>query len=198
MTNGIKIFRERAGITKAELARRLGTNRQQVGRLETDKRKLSRKWADRIAPILGCPAEDLMFPELAKVDTSRFNNVFSIAESGANPAETPAIALESEFLNRMLPNIARHKLRYMMVEADQANNLVTKGDALVIDTDDNRPTRPALYAVEIAGIVQWRFLSPTTDGHVLIHADSAGGPHETVEPSKLKVIGRARLRISTL
>lgn len=198
MKNGIKLFRERANLTKSELARRVGTNRQQLGRLEESQRKLSVEWAERIAPVLKCTPQDLMFPELARVDTTRFNNVFEIAENGEKLPESPGLALESEFLDRMLPNASKHRLRYMMVETDQANSVVTKGDALVVDTDDKLPTRPGIYALEIAGVVQWRYLTPTTEGLVRIHSEGAGVLNETVQPDKLKVIGRARLRISTL
>ncbi len=201
MTNGIKYFREKAGLSKAELARRVGTTRPQMGRLEEDEgpkgRKLTLKWAERIAPHLNVRPEELMFPELAQIDVSRFNHVFEIS-GGKSPAQTPGLVLDPEFLARMLPNAAGHNLRFMMVDAYQANSIVAKGDALVIDLDDNIPNRPGLFALEIAGAVQWRYLSPTTTGAVQVHGDNPAATTETVQPEDLKVIGRARLRISTL
>lgn len=198
MRNGIKAFREKAGLSKAELARRIGTTRQQLGRLENSERKLTLPWAAKIAQILKCEPQDLIFPELAKIDTSRFNNVFEIAADSEIRSDTPGIAIDTEFLARMLPNASRHNLRFMMVDAYQSNSVVTKGDALVIDMDDNSPSRPGLYAVEIAGVVQWRYLSPTTAGLIQVRSESAADTSETVKATDLKVIGRARLRISTL
>jgi DNA-binding XRE family transcriptional regulator len=198
MKNGIKLFREKAGLSKAELARRIGTNRQQLGRLEEGERKLSKEWATKIATVLKCTPQDLLFPELARIDTTRFNNVFEIASGTGSPPESPGLAIENEFLARMLPNATRHNLRFMMVDAYQANSIVTKGDALVIDMDDNEPNRPGLYALDIAGVVQWRYLSPTTAGLIQVHSENPAGAGETVKPTELKVIGRARLRISTL
>jgi transcriptional regulator with XRE-family HTH domain len=201
MTNGIKFFREKAGLSKAELARRVGTTRPQMGRLEEDEgpkgRKLTLKWAERIAPYLNCRPEELLFPELAQVDTTRFNHVFEISGGNKRP-DSPGLVLEPEFLTRMLPNSSGHNLRFMMVDSYQANGVVAKGDALVIDMDDNIPNRPGLYALDIAGAVQWRYLTPTTAGTVQVHSDNAAAIHETVKPTELKVIGRARLRISTL
>ncbi|RUV07813.1 XRE family transcriptional regulator [Mesorhizobium sp. M1A.F.Ca.IN.020.03.2.1] len=199
MANGIKHFREKAGLTKAELARRVGTTRPQMGRLEEEDgpngRKLTLKWAERIAPHLNVRPEELMFPELAAIDVSKFNQVFEIA-GGKN--QTPGLVLDPEFLARMLPNSTGHNLRFMMVDAYQANGIVAKGDALVIDLDDNTPNRPGIFALEIAGAVQWRYLSPTTAGAVQVHNDNPAAVNETVQPKDLKVIGRARLRISTL
>jgi transcriptional regulator with XRE-family HTH domain len=201
MANGIKLFREKAGLSKAELSRRVGTTRPQMGRLEEDEgpkgRKLTLKWAERIAPHLNCSPVELMFPEMARIDTSRFNHVFEIADGKKRP-DSPGLVLDPEFLTRMLPNSSGHNLRFMMVDSYQANSVVAKGDALVIDVDDIVPNRPGLYALEIAGAVQWRYLSPTTAGTVQVHSDNPAATNETVNPGELKVIGRARLRISTL
>ncbi len=198
MKNGIKHFRQKLGISKAELSRRVGTTRQQMGRLEDDERKLSPEWATKIAAVLKCTPQELMFPELARIDISPFNHVFEIRSDGESRPKSPGLSLENEFLTRMLPNASAHNLRFMMVDASQANGLVTKGDALVIDTDDNQPTRPGLYALDIASVVQWRYLSPTTTGTVTVHSDNPAAINETVKPEELHVIGRARLRISTL
>jgi DNA-binding XRE family transcriptional regulator len=198
MNNGIKLFREKAGLTKAELSRRIGTTRQQLGRIEDGKRKLTLQWAEKIAPHLDCTAQDLMFPEMSSIDTKRFHNVFEILNGKEAPADSPGMAIEAEFLARMLPSARRHNLRFMMVEPSQSNALVSKGDALVIDIDDNKPSVPGLYALEIAGVIQWRYLAPTTSGAVQVHSDNPNVPSETVKPADLAIVGRARLRISTL
>ena len=198
MENGIRLFREKLGISKAELSRRVGTTRQQMGRLEDDERKLSPEWATKFAPVLKCTPQELLFPELARIDISPFNHVFEIRSGRESQPKSPGFSLENEFLTRMLPNASAHNLRFMMVDGYQANGLVTKGDALVIDTDDKEPTRPGLYALDIAGVVQWRYLTPTTTGAIQVHSDNPATVNETVKPQELKVIGRARLRISTL
>lgn len=198
MNNGIKLFREKAGLSKAELSRRIGTTRQQLGRLEEGKRKLSTEWAQKIAPHLNCTAQDLMFPEMSRIDSKRFHNVFEIMNGKEAPEDSPGMALEVEFMARMLPSARRHNLRFMMVEPSQSNAIVTKGDALVIDIDDNKPSVPGLYAIEIAGVIQWRYLSPTIHGTVQVYGENPSIPNETVKPSDLSIVGRARLRISTL
>lgn len=197
MRTGVAIFRERAGLSKAELARRVGTTRQQLGRLEDGKRKLTKEWAEKIAPILGCTPSDLLFPEMARIDTARFKNVFEV-DDGGEDVEYPLISLDIEFLKRLLPSAGRHRLRLMMVDSDHPGSAVAKNDAVVIDMDDIAPTRPGLYAIEIAGAVQWRYLTPTTTGMVQVHTDNRKPPEETVKPDEISILGRARLRISTL
>lgn len=49
-------------MTQADLAAKAGTSQPQIHRLENDKRPLSKKWAERLAPHLGVTPEALMFP----------------------------------------------------------------------------------------------------------------------------------------
>lgn len=199
MKNGIRIFREKAELSKAEAARRVGTTRQHFGRLEAGERALKIEWAERIAKAFGnCTPQDLMFPELARIDTARFNNVFAVSADDKSVDDAPTLALGRDFLSHLLPGASSHRLRVMMVDGYQSNTLVTKGDAVVIDLDDNQPSRPGLYALSIGGVVQWRHLSPTTSGAIQVHSDNSAIASETVKASDLTVIGRARLRISTI
>lgn len=202
MKHPITLYREKYGLSKSDLARRASTSRAQITRLEQGGedpkgRTLTLVWATRLAKAIGhgVTPQDLMFPEIASIDIDRFNNVFEVAEAGA---DIPQVAFEREFLSKLLPSAARHRLRLMMVEANQANDIVSKGDAVVIDLDDNTPNRPGLYAIEIAGQIQWRILSPTTSGDILVQGPGSLTAQETVKPHDLKTIGRARLRISTL
>lgn len=141
-----------------------------------------------------------MFPEQAKFDTARFKNVFEVSmDSSLEHQDTPTLALDMDFLARMLPSAAKHRLQVMMVDSSNpTSSIVAKGDAVVIDLDDNRPSRPGLYAVNIANAVQWRYLSPTTAGLIQVHSENPAIPAETVGIDDLKVVGRAKLKISTL
>lgn len=197
MKNGLKMFRERAGINKAELARRLGTSRQHVGRLEDETRALSVEWAKKIAPILKCTPHELMFPELARVDTNRFLNLYEIDEDQTEP-QNPALAIERDFLARLLPGAEKHALRVMTIDADHYAGKVSKGDIVVLDTSVTTPSRSGLYAVEIADAIQWRYLTPTTSGKVSVQSEDQHSPAELADPEQIKLVGRARLRISTI
>lgn len=61
--NHLKAFREAAGLTQPELARKSGVeNVQNVSRIERGERRLTQEWADKFAPHLGTTARELMFP----------------------------------------------------------------------------------------------------------------------------------------
>ncbi|MGU3664431.1 helix-turn-helix domain-containing protein [Methylobacterium sp. A49B] len=60
--SALKQFRERARLTQQELADAVGTSQPQIRRLEAAQRKLTKEWAERLAPPLGISAETLLFP----------------------------------------------------------------------------------------------------------------------------------------
>lgn len=62
MTAGknIKAARERAGISQTELAERIGTTRQQIGKYETDKQDMTVARMLRIAAALGVEPNTLV------------------------------------------------------------------------------------------------------------------------------------------
>lgn len=53
-------MRERVGLGANELARRIGTSSAQISRLENGSRRLTYKWAAKIADVLHCEPEDLV------------------------------------------------------------------------------------------------------------------------------------------
>lgn len=61
MYNQIKQLREKKGWTQLQLAEAVGTTNQQIGRLEANKRQLTKQWAERLAPVLGTTASQLLF-----------------------------------------------------------------------------------------------------------------------------------------
>lgn len=58
----IRRYREAAGLTQKEVADKANTSQPQIMRLERGERKLTREWAERLAPIFGIPAHSLLFP----------------------------------------------------------------------------------------------------------------------------------------
>ena len=57
----LKDAREAKGLTQEQLADLAGTSQTQIQRLETGKRKLSKEWAERLAPHLDLTAQELVF-----------------------------------------------------------------------------------------------------------------------------------------
>lgn len=195
--NGIRIFREKAGLNQAELARRVGTSRIQIGRLERGAVKLSPEWAERLAKVLGCSPHELIYPRLADLDLDRFHSIFDLAE-GKGPPVTPSLAIRSEVLASMLPGVKNARLSVLPVEDDDMVKHIRKGDLAIVDLAATSVTKPGLFAIRIGGAAQFRFVAPLTGGAVSITADNPDIPQETVDPKALDLVGRVRLRISTV
>ncbi len=64
VAEGLRRARERAGLSRPELAQRAETSRQQIERLEKGERELTKQWAERLAPHLGVSAVELLFPSV--------------------------------------------------------------------------------------------------------------------------------------
>jgi hypothetical protein len=92
--NRLKFFMGRAGFSAAELARRVGATQPEIWRLahwpEPGGRKMSREWADRLAPVLGVAPPQLLYKD--------FNEMMGMT------APLEALA-EREFIERFLPVI---------------------------------------------------------------------------------------------
>lgn len=59
-SNRIKDIREDRGLTQEQLAEKLCTSNQQIGRLENSERRLTWEWMQRIANALECHPMDLV------------------------------------------------------------------------------------------------------------------------------------------
>lgn len=53
MNNRLREFREAAGLSQSALADRVNTGFQQISKLERADRKMTKQWAERLAPHLG-------------------------------------------------------------------------------------------------------------------------------------------------
>lgn len=60
MSNNIKYYRNKAGLTHQQVAEAAGTSNQMIGLLERGQRRLTVEWMERIAPVLGVAPVDLM------------------------------------------------------------------------------------------------------------------------------------------
>ena len=68
MENRVKEWREQAGWSQGELARRLGVSRQTVNAVETDKYDPSLPLALRLAKLFGQPVDQLFLDQWEPVE----------------------------------------------------------------------------------------------------------------------------------
>ena len=59
----IKKYRDAVGMTQEKLAEAIHTSQSQIVKLEKNQRSVNKKWAQRIAPVLGVHAARLIFTE---------------------------------------------------------------------------------------------------------------------------------------
>jgi len=72
MTNRIRDLRKQNGMSQQALAKRVGTTGQQVGNLESGRRKLTQDWMERLASGLDCrPADLLGAPDMSRATSAR-------------------------------------------------------------------------------------------------------------------------------
>ncbi|MCH4542745.1 helix-turn-helix domain-containing protein [Ochrobactrum sp. A-1] len=69
--NEIRRLREKKQLSQAQLAEMAGTSQPQIKRLEDGARKLTKEWAERLAPHLETTAEGLLFPQSTVEDLTR-------------------------------------------------------------------------------------------------------------------------------
>jgi transcriptional regulator with XRE-family HTH domain len=67
--NFVKAWREHRGLTQAKLAEAIGTTGAVISLIEAGERRLSDKWAHRIAPVLGTRPGHLFDTDPAEVDS---------------------------------------------------------------------------------------------------------------------------------
>jgi uncharacterized small protein (DUF1192 family) len=129
--NRLKFFRECAGISATELARRAHATQPEIWRLEQwpekGGRKMTREWADRLAPPLGVSPLQLLYSDFAEMmgfaaprqalpEREFIERFLPVIEDTAElicgvfeiPVESPeAIAALSEGIARLLARRAR-------------------------------------------------------------------------------------------
>lgn len=57
----LKEIRLKLGLSQERLAEMVGTSQPQIKRLESGERAISRRWAERLAPVLGVSPTELVF-----------------------------------------------------------------------------------------------------------------------------------------
>lgn len=68
------------GLSGPQLAKLAGTTAQQIDRLEKSQRKLTREWAERIAPHLLLTPERLLFPEGVNARSAPLTDAIPLAD----------------------------------------------------------------------------------------------------------------------
>ena len=99
----LRELRTELGLSQQALADRVGTSQPQIKRLEDGARKLTKEWAERLAPALQTSAEALMFgrgglkgmPVLGVIEAGQFRDISLIDQTDEKPVI--AVARDERF-----------------------------------------------------------------------------------------------------
>lgn len=120
----LRELRVEQGLSQQALADRIGTSQPQIKRLEDGARKLTKEWAERLAPALQTTAEALMFgtggpkgmPVLGIIEAGQFRDISLIDQSDDQPsiavarderfphAEQYALQVSGDSMDELFPN----------------------------------------------------------------------------------------------
>lgn len=176
MHSRIREIRKAKGLTLQEVADRIGTTAQTVGRLETGMRTLSINWVNRIAEALDCDAADLLaIPEggdLSILGSVRENGRVSPNSQGTLRLRFPA---DDCFGLTLEDNIGEFR----------------KGDIAVFCRGRAHPPKRAIGRIAVVHdkegrMLMGRLLTVGAD-RVTLAPGAAAAPMEITEPGEIAV-----------
>lgn len=145
----IRELREALKMSQAALAERAGTSQPQIRRLENGDRKLTKEWAERLAPHLQTTAQDLLFSDspdeerevigLAVIGTVKAGDWLDISIMDEN-RETEIIHVAKD------PRFPRAQQYALRVVGDSMNELFRDGSFVTVVNfaDTGLPIRPGM------------------------------------------------------
>jgi phage repressor protein C with HTH and peptisase S24 domain len=208
--NNIERFRKERGWARPKLAELMGTSPQQVERLEKGHRKLSQEWINRAAEALGVQPADIITPAVgvALAPLEKFDGVAEATEVvtlqkldlslSMGPGtliddwvEAEPVAFDRAFL-QAITRAPSNRLKLVTGIGDSMYPTLNWGDAIMIDTTDNRLARQdGIYWINLYGAAGIKRLRTVGEGRVLVKSDNPSVDDQEVEADDLRIEGRA-------
>lgn len=162
MSNRIAEWRRRRKVSQGELAKRVGTGRSQIVKLERGERRLTVDWLKRLATALDCQPADLMddddlhvetVPDLPEPETR--HGLVYVPEYDVRAAAGDGFVIDEETQKGVWP-FAQPYLRYVLgvassqlavveVVGDSMSPTLESGDRVLVDVADKRPSPPGIF-----------------------------------------------------
>ena len=161
----LREWRLAKGLTQPELARRVGTVKSEVSRLEKGSRRMTIEWMSSFAKALGVSVEDLM-----TVPPIGFGAV-SPPPKRKGDNEAAAVTLGDISLE-----ISGGGHAATSVNGDDWSGTFGAGDVLIYDTTKRSTAAPGLMAFDVGGDVIVRRVTPGPEGATLTCSNPAYPP----------------------
>lgn len=143
--------REAAGISRDQLAEKIGTHRNQIQKLEKGERELSLEWVDRLVAGIGVSKDEILlgYP-VAK-------SVISVAEYDVRVSAGGGFHIADEtkkdvwtFSRRYIADELRlpiSKLVVLEVMGDSMEPTLHSGDRVLVNMADRRVSQPGIFVL---------------------------------------------------
>lgn len=196
--SALKQFRERAGLTQAELAEKASTSQPQIRRLEAGERELTPSWAERLAPALGVSAVKLLFPNVETNGASTGAPMVSWVSAGAlvqPDAEPDTDGAPWVYAPDLDPEGDWIALR---VDGDSMNRISPHDSIIFVNRKDRRLVPNACYVIGDGegGATYKRYRPPNTWEPVSTNPDHK--PMQLAPGQEPDIIGRVRKTVLTM
>jgi transcriptional regulator with XRE-family HTH domain len=154
MQNRILELRKERGLTLADLAVKVGSTAQQIGRLEKGERRLTTDWMEKIALALDILPEDLMSPNHGERVVIPEIAMHTIAgkqslKTKSDVAESKDILSEWSLPKQLLANQigSESTMRIIQVMGDSMIPEFNPGDRVMVNTADRMPSPPGVFVL---------------------------------------------------
>jgi transcriptional regulator with XRE-family HTH domain len=183
----LKDWRIVKGLTQAELARRVGTVKSEISRLERGSRRMTLHWMKTLAPALGISVDDLI--ALPPTGSRAAFNVQPKASMQSRDADWSTAQLGDV---KVGVSGGLHTLT--TYTGDDWPGLFAPGDVLVVDEARTSTGAPGLFAVTIGGETIIRRVDHADGQVVLTCGNPAYQPITLGEGMKVlgRVVGQVR------
>lgn len=207
--NNISAFRKQAGLSQSELAERIGTTLNMMGKLERGERTLDQAWLLKIGQALDIPSHKLIQTELEASDLvvpkprpiSISDSVVTLRMFDLSFAMGPGTNIDDyveegtyEFDAHMLSKLTRAPADRLFVARGDGDSMfptLMNDDMLVIDTTQNvLNMQDRIWACSLYGAGAIKRLRSSQGGKVLVKSDNTAIDDQEVDGSDLHIVGR--------
>lgn len=126
-----------SSVKLAEVAR---TARQQINKLANGERKMTKEWAERLAPPLGIHVEDLMFPRSDRVYAPLLSWV-----SAGRLSEQDGVTKTDISKYVLAADLPKGDWIALEVQGESMNRIAPDGSLIFVDVDDKTLTDGGFY-----------------------------------------------------
>lgn len=179
----LREWRLAKGLTQPELAKRTGTVKSEISRLEKGSRRMTIEWMSAFSRAMGITVEDLMtLPPMGFGAVSPAPKMRDIDEG-----------VERITLGDVVLGIEGDNHEVAPVTGDDWVGTFSPGDLLIYDTSKKSTAAPGVFAFSVGGETIVRRVTPSSDGTLLTCANQAYPP--VPMSNAYKTLGRVVARL---